>query len=151
MPQKDAPFSYQIQEDAMTNTNASDPHKEPDNSEFLAIGRDPASAKMLRDSMESLAKIKGDSPLKEMAQEILSGRVGIREAISIPAYAEALTQGIQDFKEKWDGLSDSEREELAAKGEQELSKIEQELSGEQQENRRPTGKSRHDAQGWSLY
>ena len=71
--------------------NSSD--KRVDDSEFLEMTQqDPAQAKILRQSLEHLASGLGGPALKEMAQEVLSGRMGLREAANVSAYAEEAVQ-----------------------------------------------------------
>lgn len=45
-----------------------------------------------------------------MAQELLSGRVGLREAMRVPAYSEALGERIRTFREDWEQMSPEEQE-----------------------------------------
>ncbi|MGW1839936.1 hypothetical protein [Streptomyces sp. NPDC002067] len=131
-----------------------DSEKQVDDSEFMDIAKDPAQARILRKALERLAEGGAGDTLKEMAQEILSGRVGLREASKISAYSEALVTGMQPFKEKWDETSDSERQNLAAEGERRLEEERQEIAKEQreaqQENRGTRTGPKHGGQGWSL-
>ncbi|ASQ97284.1 hypothetical protein CGL27_33405 [Streptomyces sp. 11-1-2] len=48
--------------------------------------------------------------LQEMARELLSGRVGFREALRVPAYSEALGERIRKFHEAWERMSPEEQE-----------------------------------------
>ncbi|MEV8435512.1 hypothetical protein PGH47_31085 [Streptomyces sp. HUAS 31] len=125
-----------------------------DDSEFLEMTQqDPAQAKILRKSLEHLASGLGGPALKEMAQEVLSGRMGLREAANVSAYAEEAVVQSAPLAEKWASMSDSEREALAADGERRLEEERQQLDDERRtesENRSGT-KSRHDGRGWSLY
>ncbi|TSB25573.1 hypothetical protein [Streptomyces benahoarensis] len=128
--------------------------KRVDDSEFMDIAKDPAQARILRKALERLAEGGAGDTLKEMAQEVLSGRVGLREASTISAYSDALVTGMQPFKEKWDQTSDSERQNLAAQGERHLEEERQEIAKEQREAQQGgrgarTG-SKHGGKGWSL-
>lgn len=128
--------------------------KRVDDSEFLEMTQqDPAQAKILRQSLEHLASGLGGDALKEMAQEVLSGRMGLREAADVSAYAEQAVEQAAPLAEKWASMSDSEREALAAEGEQRLAEERRQLDDERRaesENRSGT-KGRHDGRGWSLY
>lgn len=129
--------------------------KRVDDSEFLEMTQqDHAQAKILRQSLEHLASGLGGNALKEMAQEVLSGRMGLREAANVSAYAEEAVQQSAPLAEKWAAMSDRERDELAADGEHRLEEqrrqLEEERRRAESENRSDT-KSRHDGRGWSLY
>lgn len=128
--------------------------KRVDDSEFLEMAQqDPAQAKILRQSLEHLASGLGGDALKEMAQEVLSGRMGLREAANVSAYAEQAVEQAAPLAEKWASMSDRERDELAAEGERRLAEERRQLDEERRaesQNRSGT-KSRHDGRGWSLY
>ncbi|MGI5378625.1 hypothetical protein ACQEV2_31120 [Streptomyces sp. CA-251387] len=128
--------------------------KRVDDSEFLEMTQqDPAQAKILRQSLEHLASGLGGDALKEMAQEVLSGRMGLREAANVSAYAEQAVEQAAPLAEKWASMSERERDELAAEGERRLAEERRQLDEERRtesENRSGT-KSRHDGRGWSLY
>ncbi|MFE5817373.1 hypothetical protein [Streptomyces sp. NPDC056479] len=128
--------------------------KPVDDSEFLEMTQqDAAQAKMLRQSLEHLASGLGGPAMKEMAQEVLSGRMGLREAADVSAYAEEAVVQSAPLAEKWAAMSDSEREALAAEGERRLEEGRRELEEERRaaSENRSGEKSRHDGRGWSLY
>ncbi|MER5947734.1 hypothetical protein ABT127_16900 [Streptomyces sp. NPDC001904] len=129
--------------------------KPVDDSEFLEMtGQDPAQARILRQSLEHLASGLGGSTLKEMAQEVLSGRMGLREAADVSAYADQAVEQSAPVAEKWAAMSDAEREELAAESERRIADEQRQPDDERrarQAERPATGKSRHDGSGWSLY
>lgn len=133
---------------------ANNSDKRVDDSEFLEMTQqDAAQAKILRQSLEHLASGLGGPAMKEMAQEVLSGRMSLREAADVSAYAEEAVQQSAPLAEKWASMSDSEREALAADGERRLEEERRQLDDERRtesENRSGT-KSRHDGRGWSLY
>lgn len=128
--------------------------KPQDDSEFLEMTQqDPAQVRILRQSLEHLASGLGGPALKEMAQEVLSGRMGLRDAANVSAYAEQAVEQAAPLAEKWASMSDRERDELAAEGERRLEDVRRQLDDERRaeaENRSGT-KSRHDGRGWSLY
>jgi hypothetical protein len=136
-------------------TDDREPPKQVDESEFMDIAQnDPVRARNLRLTLEKLAESGSNETVKEMAREVLSGRLGLREAVAIPAYSEGLVESMQPFKEKWAQLSDTEREELAAEGQRLAEEQERELREERDETQRnhrsSGGTSRHSG-GWSLY
>ncbi|KUO14722.1 hypothetical protein [Streptomyces dysideae] len=128
--------------------------KPVDDSEFLEmVQQDAVQARILRQSLEHLSSGLAGDALKEMAQEVLSGRMGLREAANVSAYAEQAVEHAAPLAEKWASMSDSERDALAAEGERRLEEERRQLDDERRaesENRSGT-KSRHDGRGWSLY
>jgi len=128
--------------------------KPVDDSEFLEMTQqDPVQVKVLRQSLEHLASGLGGDALKEMAREVLSGRMGLREAADVSAYAEQAVEQSAPLAEKWAAMSDSERNALAAEGQRRLEEERRRLDEERRaesENQSGT-KSRHDGRGWSLY
>ncbi|MGW0560769.1 hypothetical protein ACWDZ4_09040 [Streptomyces sp. NPDC003016] len=114
--------------------------------------QDPARARVLRKSLEELASGRGGDALREMAQEVLSGRTSLRDAVNVSAYSEQLVAQAAPMAEKWAALSEAEREALAAEGERSMA---EEQSRIDEERRAAPGdggrKSRHDSRGWSLY
>lgn len=124
-----------------------------DESEMLEMSQqDPARARVLRKSLEELASGRGGDALREMAQEVLSGRTSLRDAVNVSAYSEQLVAQAAPMAEKWAALSEAEREALAAEGERSMA---EEQSRIDEERRAAPGdggrKSRHDSRGWSLY
>ncbi|MGD6742845.1 hypothetical protein ACOKM3_13485 [Streptomyces sp. BH106] len=126
-----------------------------DDSEFLEMtGQDPAQAKILRQSLEHLASGLGGGALKEMAQEVLSGRMGLREAADVSAYTEQALEQSAPLTQKWSEMSDAEREALAAEGERKTAEEQRSADEERhtaQPQRTSTRQARHDGSGWSLY
>jgi hypothetical protein len=130
--------------------------REPDNkideSEFLDIAKDPAEARALRKALEQLASGSAGGVLKEMSQEVLSGRIGLREASNIPAYVEAVSERSHDFLKAWDEMSEQERAAKAAEGEGYLGELRREMADERGVGAaEDSGNSRHSGKGWSLY
>ncbi|MEE4490197.1 hypothetical protein [Streptomyces sp. BE230] len=78
--------------------------------DFLEFTRDQARARALRKQLQQLAGGGAGGVLKEMAQELLSGRVGLREAMRVPAYSEALGERVRAFREDWEQMSPEEQE-----------------------------------------
>ncbi|MEV1077020.1 hypothetical protein AB0I98_01970 [Streptomyces sp. NPDC050211] len=125
-----------------------------DDSELLEMSQgDPAQARLLRKSLETLAAGHGGDALKEMAQEVLSGRASLRDAANVSAYADQLIEQAAPMAEKWASLSEAEREELAAEGRRAIAAEQEQIDEEQRAapDERAGKKSRHDGRGWSLY
>ncbi|MBO0515270.1 hypothetical protein J0695_26270 [Streptomyces beijiangensis] len=114
---------------------------------------DPAQARLLRKSLETLAAGHGGDTLKEMAQEVLSGRASLRDAANVSAYSDQLVEQATPMAEKWASLTDAEREELAAEGRRAIAAEQEQIDEERRAapDKGGSQKSRHDGRGWSLY
>ncbi|MFJ6606824.1 hypothetical protein [Streptomyces lydicus] len=130
------------------SSNDSEPRVGDD--EFVPLTRDPAMARMLRKQLEVLADGKGGEVLAEMAREVLSGRIGLREAVQVGAYEEELVRNVGSFQQKWDEMSAEERAHAEKEGtrflQEQRAEIEQERRG-----REAQAKSRHSAGAFSAY
>ncbi|MFF7190996.1 hypothetical protein ACFZAR_38630 [Streptomyces sp. NPDC008222] len=125
-----------------------------DDSELLEMTQqDPVQAKLLKQSLEHLASGLAGDTLKEMAQEVISGRLGLREAANVVAYTEQAVEQSAPLAERWASMSESERAALAAEGRRRLDEEQRQLEDEQrtEAEKRSSAKARHDGRGWSLY
>ncbi|MGY0018833.1 hypothetical protein [Streptomyces sp. cg35] len=91
-----------------------------DGAAHMDLTDDPVQQRLLRKAMEVFRQGDAGPVLKEMAQEVLAGRVGLREATRISAYAEALIEGGQEFRQSWNVMPDRERDALARSGDWQL-------------------------------
>lgn len=130
-----------------------DPEKRFDDSELLDMSQgDPAQAKLLRKSLETLAAGHGGDALKEMASDVLAGRSSLREAANVSAYSDQLIEQAAPMAEKWASMSEAERDAAAAEGRRLIAAEQEEIDEERREAAAEAGKkSRHDGRGWSLY
>ncbi|MFE4575246.1 hypothetical protein [Streptomyces chartreusis] len=123
--------------------------------EFISIARDPAMARMLRKQLESLADGKAGAVLTEMAKEVLSGRIGLREAVRVGAYEQELLASAEKFERKWNELSEQEKSQAEAEGarllREQQDEIDQERREQQEQSARPGVQSRHSGKGWTAY
>ncbi|MFJ9040252.1 hypothetical protein ACIRF8_27185 [Streptomyces sp. NPDC102406] len=115
---------------------AETPHR-LDRATYMDLTDDPVQQRLLRKAMETFRRGDAGPVLKEMAQEVLAGRVGLREATRVSAYAEAVIERGREFRERWDRMSDREREELARSGEQQVSAERALWQAERSQGRRP--------------
>jgi hypothetical protein len=131
----------------------SEPEKQVDDSEFMDIAQDPAEARALRKALQQIAGGGAGDALKEMAQEILSGRVGLRQATQTSGYADALIEKAHPFREQWDAMSETERQARAVEGERALDEHRREIEEERRAAQPQNSKSgdAHSGKGWSLY
>jgi hypothetical protein len=123
--------------------------------EFISIARDPAMARLLRKQLESLADGRAGGVLAEMAKEVLSGRIGLRDAVRVGAYEQELLTSAEKFERKWDEMSELEKSQAEAEGakllRQQQDEIDQERRDRLEESPSPGRQSRHGANGWTAY
>lgn len=123
--------------------------------EFLDIAKDPARARALRKSLQRLADSK-DETLREMAREVLAGRVGLRQAMRTGAYREALHERAQAGMRAYEQMSAEERSAAEAEGQRQLDEYQKEIDRERAERQgergtgRRSGPAPHQARGWQL-
>jgi len=92
--------------------------------ELDSIGRgDPGTRRMLRGALERLAAGAAGADLKEAAQEILSGRLGVRRGLTGNVYGRSLHDGLRRFREQYERLSPEERRALRESGREQLSRL----------------------------
>jgi hypothetical protein len=85
-----------------------------DDTDLLDIAHgDQVRARSLRNALMKLAD-SDDPALRELGREVLSGRIGIREAVRSPAYAEALSKGVESARRHHEQSSPEERREQEA-------------------------------------
>ncbi|MFG2136164.1 hypothetical protein [Streptomyces sp. NPDC048650] len=125
-----------------------------DDSEFEDVSGSPAEARATRKALELVAGGGAGDTLKEMAQEVLTGRVGFREALNISAYTDSMIEQAQSTRERWDGLSEREREAMAAAGEKHLAEqqreIDEEAAAALRGDTRKGSTARHSGGSWTL-
>ncbi|GAA2468169.1 hypothetical protein [Streptomyces macrosporus] len=110
------------------------PEPEVDDLEFQNENRDRVQARALRKQLQQLAQGGAGSVLQEMAREILSGRVGLSEAMRVPAYAEALGEKVRTFRESWERMTPEEREKQKSEARRFLEVQRQEIERENRES-----------------
>lgn len=72
---------------------------------------DEARARALRKTLQKLAQSsEAGAPLQEMAREVLSGRIGLRDAMRVNAYAEALGERVAEGRRAYEALPPEELE-----------------------------------------
>jgi hypothetical protein len=119
------------------------PELEVGDEEFIAIARDPARARALRETLRKLARAdggSGDGPLREMAREVLAGRIGLREAMQVGPYREALRDRARAGAGAYEGMSAAERTVAEAEGRRRLGAYQEETDRERAVRRGPGGR-----------
>ncbi|WP_328384152.1 hypothetical protein OHS81_09205 [Streptomyces sp. NBC_00400] len=84
--------------------------------DLMDVAQDPEQAHRLRKALKVLA----DNPhvggkLQEMAQEVLSGRIGMKDAIATPGYMDALGDRMNEIRRAAENQTMAEREESREK------------------------------------
>lgn len=132
---------------------SSEHQKHVDDAEFSDVARDPAEARVLRKSLEMISRGGAGDTLKEMAQEVLSGRIGLRQAAQTSGYTDALIEKSEPFQQEWNEMSEAERHARAAEGERALENERREIAEEHHaaQHRNSHSGGRHSGGGWSLY
>ncbi|QTZ94413.1 hypothetical protein [Streptomyces auratus] len=116
------------------------PENEVGDAEFMELARDEARARSLRTSLQRLAGQGGNGALQEMAREVLSGRVGLRQALQVGAYREALQEKTQVAMRAFDEMSAAERSEAEAEGQRQLEAYQAEIDQERSERGQVLGR-----------
>lgn len=94
-----------------------DPADEP----TMAIAHgDPALARHLRKSLETLRDRTDDDDFRHLIDDVLKGRANLRDVYFTPAFAAGISPGVEDFARRYDQLTPEEQQELAQEGRQAL-------------------------------
>ncbi|MEU4212026.1 hypothetical protein AB0F13_18800 [Streptomyces sp. NPDC026206] len=96
------------------------PEQEVGYEEFLAPGRDREQARVVHKALQHLAAGGAGDVLQEMAREVLSGRVGLREAVRVGAYADALGEHAHVARRAWEDMPEEQRERSLAEARRSL-------------------------------
>ncbi|MFF3951150.1 hypothetical protein ACFYYN_41075 [Streptomyces sp. NPDC001902] len=84
--------------------------KEISDADLMDVADDPAQARRLHKALRTLADNPTvDGTLKETAREVLSGRLGMREALGSSAYLGAIGDRLAELKRADERLTPEER------------------------------------------
>ena len=86
-------------------------------------GGDLGVSRHLRDSLRLLAQRSDDPAFTRVIEDVLAGRRSLRQAYTDPAYTRVMDTQVRAFAERWDALSEEEKEELARVGERQLAEL----------------------------
>ena len=101
-----------------------DPLDEP----TMAVAHgDPALARHLRKSLETLRDRSDNEDFRRLADDVLNGRADLREVYFSPAFAAGIDEGARQFADRFDELSREEQQELAEQGRRQLGDLREEL------------------------
>jgi hypothetical protein len=95
----------------------------------LDIARgDPARSEFLRAALEVLRESSGDDRFRMLVDDILDGHTSLREAATSDVFNREVAPLVEEGMRRYQDLSDDEREELAARGEEEFEVLRDDLS-----------------------
>jgi hypothetical protein len=129
-----------------------DEERQIGDADLMGVAHDQVRARALRKSLQRLAENPSTSgALREMAREVLSGRIGLREALRVGAYSEALGERIAQARQEYEQQSPEERERQRAAAEDFLDEQRAEIEREREERDASSGTRRaHDGSDWKL-
>jgi hypothetical protein len=92
---------------------------QPDESQPLDIARgNKALSNYLIRSLELLRDRSDSQDFQRLVGDVLEGRTSIRDVYDTPAFAAGIDGGVRQFGERWDQLSQDERDALARRGQE---------------------------------
>lgn len=101
----------------------------PDQEPMIDVaGGDPALSRHLRNCLKVLRDRTDDPEFRELADDIMAGRRGLRDAVASPAFAQAVNPQVERFAQRYEQLSDVERERLAAEGERQFAEQREQIA-----------------------
>lgn len=107
-----------------------DPRDEP----AMAVAHgDPALARQLRTSLESLRDRSDNEDFRHLVDDVLNGRSNLRDVYLTPAFAAGINPGAQQFADRWAELSRDEQQELAEQGRRQLAEERERLRREEED------------------
>jgi hypothetical protein len=75
-----------------------------------------ALSRYLNKSLELLRDRSDNDDFRRVVDDVLHGRASLREVYNTPAIAAGIEPGVRKFAERWDELSQEERDRLADEG-----------------------------------
>jgi hypothetical protein len=96
-------------------------------------GGDRARARLLQESLRRLADGAGGADLREVARDVIDGRVDRRAAMLSASYSNAIQEKTQAFAAWFNDLTPEEREAQAAMGRETLMKVREQIDRDERE------------------
>lgn len=113
----------------------------PDREPIIDVaGGDPALSRHLRNCLTVLRDRTENPEFRKLADDILAGRQGLRQAFTSPAFAQALNPHVEQFAQRYEQLSANEREQLATEGQRQFAEQRGQLAGERRAEQAQTGR-----------
>jgi hypothetical protein len=79
---------------------------------------DKALSRHLNASLKVLRDRSDNDDFRRVVDDVLNGRASLRDVYNTPAFAAGIEPGVRKFAERWDELSQEERDRLAQEGQQ---------------------------------
>lgn len=90
--------------------------RQVDESELMDVAQDPEQARRLHKALRTISKSPSlEGPLREMAQKVLRGDIGMKDAIETDKYTEAIYSRLHGIRKAAENQTYAERQ--AVKGE----------------------------------
>lgn len=112
---------------------------------------DPAMSRHVRDSLKVLAERTDDPEFGKLVEDVLRGRRSLRDVAFTPAFERTINPGVAQFAERYEQLSEEEREELAAQGERQLAEQREASEGQPEESATHDDDDDPDSNEWRDY
>ncbi|RZU52221.1 hypothetical protein EV385_4068 [Krasilnikovia cinnamomea] len=81
----------------------------------VAHGNRALSRYLLR-SLEILREQSDNQDFRSLVDDVLAGRASLRDVYNTPAFAAGIDPGVRQFAERWEELSQEERDRMAEEG-----------------------------------
>jgi hypothetical protein len=98
--------------------------------ETIDVTRDPGLTRAIGLMLREITQTSTDPIAKEIAQEVLGGRLRMSEILSYGAYRDALGAHVDEVVQRWDALSGNEFEQRLAEGREYLAGLRAEAEQE---------------------
>lgn len=98
---------------------------------------DPARSAFLRAALRRLRESSRDERFRALVDDVLAGRSSLRAAATSDVFNRGIAAWVDEGARRYQELPEEEREELAARGEQELAALREELSAAPSTDRPP--------------
>jgi hypothetical protein len=98
---------------------------------------DPARSAFLRAALRRLRENSRDERFRALVDDILAGRSSLRAAATSDVFNRSVATWVDEGARRYQELSEDERDELAARGEQALAALRAELSEAPSADRAP--------------
>jgi hypothetical protein len=98
---------------------------------------DPARSAFLRAALRRLRESSRDERFQALVDDILAGRSSLRAAATSDVFNRSIAAWVDEGARRYQELPEEERDELAARGEQEFAALREELSEAPSTDRAP--------------
>ena len=95
-------------------------HPQPDEPTLDVAHGDKALSRHLNESLKLLRDRSDNDDFRRVVDDVLNGRASLRDVYNTPAFAAGVEPGVRQFGERWDELSQEERDRLAQEGQRAL-------------------------------